>query len=329
MTYHVFDLHCDTADMLALGHLSDELAPLARTIVGAEELSRDTFSTWRGQLSRPLIGDTPWVQCLACFIPDPLDPATATRFCTEVFDHVDEECADASSGLVGVRSASDIRAALSGGKTVGVKTIENARLFASDPALVHAMAERGVIMASLSWNGAGPLASGHDDEGSGLTKLGAEVLGLMEDERMILDVSHLNDVSFDEVAARVTRPFVATHSNSRAICAHPRGLTDAQFAEIRDRGGIVGLNFANEFIVDEGQATFDDFSRHIEHWLDMGGEDVLALGSDFDGTKTPEFVADASRVPSMLKSMEERFGAEVTSKIASGNALSFFERYAR
>lgn len=329
MSYSVFDLHCDTADMLALGYLSDALAPLAKAFVQADELPRDTFATARGQLSSPLVGETPWAQCLACFIPDALDPETALLFCGEVFDHLERECTDPATDLVATASAVEVRRKLAPGKTVAVKTIENAKLFAADEGLVHVMAERGVIMASLSWNGAGPLASGHDDEGCGLTDVGRSVLCRMEEEHMVLDVSHLNDASFQDVADAATRPFVASHSNSRSICSHPRGLTDSQFAEIRDRGGIVGLTYANEFIVDEGEATFDDLSRHIEHWLDLGGENVMALGSDFDGAETPAFLANASCLPDVLDRMEQRFGEEITAKISSGNALAFFERAAR
>ncbi len=79
----------------------------------------------------------------------------------------------------------------------------------------------------------------------------SDALRRMEEERVVLDVSHLNDVCFSEVANFATAPFVASHSNARAVCGHKRNLTDAQFAEIRDRGGIVGLNYADLFVVED------------------------------------------------------------------------------
>ncbi len=150
---------------------------------------------------------------------------------------------------------------------------------------------------------------------------------------MVLDVSHLNDECFDEVAALAKRPFVASHSNSRAICGHVRNLTDQQFQVIRDAGGVVGLNYCNGFLVDganketsAGLVTFDATARHIEHWLELGGEDVIALGGDLDGADVPEYVADASKFPAFQQMLVERFGETITRKLCFENALSFFER---
>lgn len=330
MAYPVFDLHCDTADMLALGYLSEPLKPLAAAIMPGE-LTRHTFDTYPGHLSSRTVGTTPWAECMACFVPDPVPPEAAVLLCHDVFDHLADE--EAAGRLTVAQHARDLRSMLEQGGFTAIKTLENAKAFAHDPELVHAYAEQGVLMASLSWNGAGPLASGHDDEAQGLTAAGRNVIRRMEDEHMVLDVSHLNDASFADVCACATRPFAASHSNSRAICPHPRGLTDAQFAEIRDRGGVVGFNFENSFIVDTASdpqrvATFDDISRHIEHWLDLGGEGVLALGGDFDGSTTPDVLKDASALPAFQELLEQRFGAAVTRKMCFGNALGFFERWA-
>lgn len=93
---------------------------------------------------------------------------------------------------------------------------------------------------------------------------------------MVLDVSHLNDECFDEVVAHATRPFVASHSNSRAVCGVKRNLTDDQFRTIRDMGGIVGLNYCSEFLSNDAtdktaaDVTFDQLAAHIEHWARPG-----------------------------------------------------------
>lgn len=212
-----------------------------------------------------------------------------------------------------------------------VQTIENARLFAADPGLVGRLAERGLLMASLSWNAAGPLASGHDTH-EGLSATGAATLAEMERAGVILDVSHLNDEGFDDVCARATRPFVASHSNSRAVCGHPRNLTDRQFEEIRDRGGLVGLNFCTGFLVEGAwdergrEVSFDEVAAHVEHWLDLGGEDVVALGSDFDGTSVPALLDGAQAIPAFQGLLARRFGEGLCARLCAGNALAFFER---
>ena len=150
---------------------------------------------------------------------------------------------------------------------------------------------------------------------------------------MVLDVSHLNDECFDEVAARATRPFVASHSNSRAVCGAKRNLTDDQFLTIRDMGGIVGLNYCSEFLSNDAtdktaaDVTFDQLAAHIEHWLDLGGEDVIALGGDWDGATVPAFLSDASKMPEFQNMLSKHFGKTVMQKLCSDNALAFFERY--
>ena len=186
-------------------------------------------------------------------------------------------------------------------------------------------------MASLSWNAAGPLASGHDTH-EGLSATGAAALAEMERCGVVMDVSHLNDECFADVAARARRPFVASHSNSRAVCGHLRNLTDDQFRCIRDAGGVVGLNYCTGFLVDgaRGEAgravTPAQVMAHIEHWLDLDGEDVVALGGDLDGASVPDCLADAAVMPAFQQALLANFGEAVTRKLCYGNALAFFER---
>lgn len=149
---------------------------------------------------------------------------------------------------------------------------------------------------------------------------------------MVLDVSHLNDECFDEVVAHATRPFVASHSNSRAVCGVKRNLTDDQFRTIRDMGGIVGLNYCSEFLSNDAtdktaaDVTFDQLAKYdIEHWLDLGGEDVIALGGDWDRATVPAFLSDASKMPEFQNMLSKHFGKTVMQKLCSDNALAFFE----
>lgn len=150
---------------------------------------------------------------------------------------------------------------------------------------------------------------------------------------MVLDVSHLNDECFDEVVAHATRPFVASHSNSRTVCGVKRNLTDDQFRTIRDMGGIVGLNYCSKFLSNDAtdktaaDVTFDQLAAHIEHWLDLGGENIIALGGDWDGAAVPTFLSDASKMPEFQNMLSRHFGKTVMQKLCSDNALAFFERY--
>lgn len=336
MAFPVLDMHCDTADRIAwpsLDPLFYQRAGHAQFNPDDPAAAEDTALDDNGcHLSLNKMGDIPWAQCFACFIYDEFSPEESIAFYRHVMGHLDDEIRAHADRIAQARTAADIRPRLESGGHVAVRTIENARLFAADPDLVGALADEGVLMASLSWNARGPLASGNDAPEAGVTELGAEIIRHMEDARMVLDVSHLNDTCFADVLRLTTRPFVASHSNSRAVCGHPRNLTDAQFAEIRDRGGVVGLNYCPDFLRDDASSvepTFDDLCRHVEHWLDLDGENSVALGSDFDGTDLPSCISSAAKTPELQAVFAERFGEEITRKLCYENALSFFERWGR
>ena len=344
MAYPIFDLHCDTADRLAWQTFAPELRSAtgmefygpgdAEDPAGCRELLRN-----HGHISLEKIGAAPWAQCFACFVPDELSPEQARAFYEQVTSSFDGELARNASAVSPIGASREIRPVLEGARdgephVAAIRTIENARMFSADLTLVERYAARGLLMASLSWNAQGPLASGHDTH-EGLSSLGLEALRLMEREGVVLDVSHLNDECFSDVARASERPFVASHSNARAVCGHKRNLTDAQFGEIRARGGIVGLNFCTGFLVDDAwdergeRITFDEIAAHIEHWLELGGEDVIALGGDFDGASVPALLNGADKLPAFAQSIEQRFGATVAAKFCYQNALAFFERNGR
>ena len=238
MAYPVFDLHCDTADRIGWATLDLDLRFTAGTdgYFPGDETHPQDFDLIEGNacaISLAKIGNTPWAQCFATFVPDEIPTAHAARFQAQIMAHMSGQAMLNHDRMVNVRSAADIRPALKDGKVACIHTIENATFFAEDPALIEVLKSLGVLMSSLSWNAQGPLASGHDTH-AGLTAAGIEALTQMEHAGMVLDVSHLNDECFDEVVAHATRPFVASHSNSRAVCGVKRNLTDDQFRTIRD-----------------------------------------------------------------------------------------------
>ena len=119
----------------------------------------------------------------------------------------------------------------------------------------------------------------------------------MERCGILVDVSHLNDAGLEDVFETAEKPFVATHSNARAICAHKRNLTDAQVKEMVRRGCLIGLNYYGVFLRDDGNVrSLDDLYRHIAHFFDLGAQKDLALGSDFDGADLPECLSSPEKI---------------------------------
>ena len=140
----------------------------------------------------------------------------------------------------------------------------------------------GVRLMTLTWNGENELGFGAGCEDKGLTEFGKEVVKKMNKLGMIIDVSHLSDNGFYDVASISKTPFFATHSNCRKICNNKRNLTDEQIKYIIKTDGFIGLNFYPDFLNESG-ATVNDIIKHAEHILALGGEDVLGFGGDFDG----------------------------------------------
>lgn len=189
---------------------------------------------------------------------------------------------------------SDIKRCVQNGKTGILLTIEDGGVLFGEICRLHSFYELGIRLITLTWNHENEIGypnSVHPQEMQlGLKKFGFELIEEMVRLRMVVDVSHLSDGGFWDVAGvmkRFGRPFVASHSNAREIALHPRNLTDEMIRCLSACGGIMGLNFAPHFLNAQepknGESRISDMVRHIMHIYRVGGEEVLSVGSDFDG----------------------------------------------
>jgi membrane dipeptidase len=186
-------------------------------------------------------------------------------------------------------SAADIEWNMKDGLCSAILTIEDARAVNSDMAKLHRFYDAGVRAMSLTWNVSNcfgyPNSRDSDLMQLGLTDFGKEAILEMNRLGILVDVSHLSDGGFWDVAELSANPFTATHSNCRALCDHPRNLTDEMIKSLASKGGVAGVNFAPEFLSPDGQhfSRINDICRHVLHFINIGGEDCVGLGSDFDG----------------------------------------------
>ena len=138
---------------------------------------------------------------------------------------------------------------------------------------------------------------------------------------MMVDVSHLSDGGFWDVADILSTPFVASHSNCRALCPHPRSLTDKMLRTLSDHGGVVGLNFCPAFLDGTEKSTVSAMLAHLRHMIRVGGIDCVALGTDFDGIHGELEISGAHQMPNFFRAMEENgFTPYEIEKIAWKNA---------
>jgi len=202
------------------------------------------------------------------------------------------------------------------------------------------MYELGVRMMTLTWNHENELASPQRNPGGvlvpqtekGLTGKGFEFLAEMERMHMIVDVSHLSDKGFWDIVEHGTRPFAASHSNCRALAPHTRNLTDEMIRALSERGGIAGLNYYAPFLdtdpthPENCRSTVELIAKHAAHYKQVGGAQMIALGSDFDGIDGPHQLENAAFLPLLVDALrKEGFTEDEVEGIYYRNAMRFFE----
>lgn len=305
----LFDLHCDT---------------LYRAFFENGGLFNNDFHISFDRID----SIEPYIQCMAVWVPDEFRNKNAIQLFENCRKKLNDELKDTNIKII--RSQDDIIEVESKkGKGV-VLTVEGGAVLGGKLENVDYLAECGVKIMALTWNGNCELGDGIGVEGAkGLTDFGKSVIAKMEQNSIVVDVSHSSVPMFYDVAELSTKPFCATHSNSKQICPHRRNLTDEQFSIIKDKGGIVGLNLSRGFLrEDEDKACMLDVLRHAEHFLSLGGEKTLAIGTDFDGTDIP---IDMTGIESMNKLYElflkHNYNEKLLEDIFFNNARNFLLRF--
>jgi membrane dipeptidase len=231
------------------------------------------------------------------------------------------------------RTAGDIESCLADDVVAAVLHIEGAEAIDADFALLDVLYAAGLRSLGPVWSR--PNAFGHGvpfrcpsspDTGPGLTDLGKALIGACNRLRILIDLSHLNERGFWDVAAISNAPLVATHSNAHALSAHSRNLTDRQLAAIGESGGLVGVNFAVSFLRpdcrQDKNTPAELIIQHIEHMLEHAGEDSIGFGSDFDGAAIPAELGNAAGLQILVQAMRKRgFGKQLIEKLCFRNWL--------
>jgi len=156
---------------------------------------------------------------------------------------------------------------------------------------------------------------------NGLKPFGFEVIDEMSELGMLIDVSHLSDKGFWDVCNRVEKPFIASHSCSRTIQDNPRNLTDEMIRALANKGGVIGINFFGMFVNGTMHSTIEGLIRHLKHIYNVGGEDVLAIGTDYDGLLGTTEIDDISKMVQLRNAMRKNgFTESQSEKVFSGNA---------
>lgn len=283
----LFDLHCDT---------------ITECYKRNEKLNKNSLdiSLEKGKFLEE------WKQVYAIWMPDEYRGEEAERYYENVLETFKRETENVSGAILAVEGASALN-----GKTERIEKLKN----------------DGVKIITVTWNGQNELASGcFAENDTGLTLFGREAVKEMVKNNIVPDVSHLSEKGFYDLCDTTDFPFIASHSDVYEITPHVRNLKDEQIKIISQRGGLIGLNFYNKFLgLDKN--SLDMMLKHAEYILNLGAENTLALGSDYDGCSIYDELKGIEKTKDLYIHFEKHLGKTVTDKIFFENAEKYFQTY--
>lgn len=305
------DLHCDTITELALhperGNLAKNNCEIDISKLQKGQCFIQDFAIWYDQKNE----EAPW------------------DYFQKLLAVYQREIA-ANDCMHPILKASDIDLCEKNGKIGAMLSIEGGEVIGGSLEKLQEAYDAGVRLMTLTWNYANELAFPNGMEGpdKGITPVGWEVIEAMNRMGMIVDTSHLNDVGTEQILRSHALPPVASHSDARAITGHQRNLTDPLIRLFADKGGLIGLNFSNHFTGDSEITKVENIVRHAQHIRDIGGDDVLAIGTDFDGIQPTLEIEDASQMDKLALGLSKGgFTDDEIEKIFYLNAKWYLMEY--
>lgn len=210
-----------------------------------------------------------------------------------------------------------------------VLAVEGGAAINGDLQNISKLKKMGVRFLTLTWNAANEIGDGAGVDNPGhITSFGKQAIKELENNGIVIDVSHASDPLFWDVAEIAAKPYIATHSNSRAVCNHKRNLTDDQFLQICRSGGIVGLNFCDYFLKENGSANIYDILQHTEHFLALNGSKNIVMGGDFDGADMPNGITGIESMSSLYELfLKENYNEDLVKDIFWNNGMNFCENF--
>lgn len=243
-----------------------------------------------------------------------------------IYGYYKEQMEKYSDIIRPVYSAADVVSNRDKGILSAFLTVEDGVFIDGKIERVQEVYEMGVRLITPLWNFENsvgfPCRDDHEEHMKGLKPFGFEVVEKMNELGMIIDVSHISEGGFYDVAKHSKAPFVASHSCARALCNHRRNLTDDQLKTIGEKGGVAGVNFECSFLKEgSDRATFEQIIQHLVYMKDKAGIEAIGFGSDFDGIDGNGELVNFGGFTPLLERMEKTFTDDEIDKICSGNAL--------
>ena len=311
----VLDLHADTAKLMD---------KLGYDLAARHERPMPTMANVFGHVDLPRMRDGGVAGQFFSFWTAPIPERGCTRSVTKQLDALDVAMQKHPSELGWTRTGADVRAAKAAGKISALGGIEGGQALEGQLETIEAFSRRGVRYLGLlhfSKNAIGRPAKGRGmDASEGLTAFGRDVVRECERTGVIVDLAHINRRGFMDALELATLPAMVSHTGVLGVHEHWRNIDDEQIRAVANNGGCIGIIFSRRYL---GSASIESVVDHIKHVIDVAGEDVPALGSDFDGFVVPPIgLEDVSTMPNLTVALSRRgIPTRVLEKILGGNVL--------
>ncbi|AQM61382.1 dipeptidase [Clostridium baratii] len=230
-----------------------------------------------------------------------------------------------------VRNTDELKQCNNNGKIGAFLSIEEGEVLKGDVSKVLDVYKKGIRMLTLTWNYENSIGYPNANfkyKDKGLKEKGIEIVNEMERVGIIPDCSHLSDGGFYDLSKICKKPFIATHSNARAIKNHPRNLTDDMIKILSNKGGVMGLNFCSDFVAEDDITKVSKIAKHAKHIKNIGGIDVLSIGSDFDGIENEVEIKDTSEMDKLYYGLKkEGFSDDDIEKVFYKNIIRVLKEW--
>lgn len=299
------DTHCDTPMLFPQGIRFDQRDP--RILVDLQKMTE-------GRLDATI---------MAAYLPQPTENPTA--YADHIFDQIEDIVRDHSNDVRIARTPADLRNNKREGRKSIMLGIENGIALDGRLENLQHFANRGIVYMTLCHNGDNDIcdsASKSQNTHGGVSAFGEQVINEMNRLGILVDMSHAGEKSFYDALDISTKPIVCSHSSARALCDHPRNLTDDQMRALAAKGGVTQTTIYHGFLRSDAEATILDVMAHLNHAIEVMGIDHVGLGTDFDGDGGVRGLADASELILFTRQLlARRYSAEDIQKIWGGNFL--------
>lgn len=296
----IIDLHCDTIDKLYIDQAS----------LLQNDYHIDLYKLKKGNYL---------AQWFALFVDIQIAKEPLMQFIRNRYDYLIDQLQQNNTAIELATTFEDYKRIKSSGKIAAFLSLEEGQVIGANIDYLQMMCSLGIRMMTLTWNYENDLGFPHSTA-KGLTSIGKQIVSYLNETPILIDISHLSEKALEDIKQLYKKPIIASHCNARSIYNHSRNLSDDVIKSIAHSGGLIGLNLYSLFVDGTSKSTTQKLKEHIRHIYQIGGAEILALGTDFDGMSCELEVYNAGEMGRLINVLEKEYSQSFIDKLTYKNA---------